>query len=241
MQNTVNHRWRSGVDKAWAWVWDAALGDRCLLCDARCAPGTLCRACADALPHNTTACQRCAVPMPVPSDTCGACLRHPPPIDHVHAAFVYRRPIDALLPRLKFHADLSAAQVLGRLMALSMRGADRPHALVPMPLHHSRLRARGYDQALELARPVAGTLRLPVRLDVLHRVRATAPQSRLDAAQRRRNVRGAFAVATARPLPGHVVLIDDVMTTGATLHAAAIALRRAGVARVDAWVCARVP
>lgn len=116
-----------------------------------------------------------------------------------------------------------------------------PAVLIPIPLHAARLRRRGYDQALELARPLARQLGLPLVIDVLRRGRETAPQSRLDAAQRRRNLRGAFQVDRSTALPPHVVLVDDVMTTGATLHAAAVALRRAGVARVDAWVCARVP
>jgi predicted amidophosphoribosyltransferase len=93
---------------------------------------------------------------------------------------------------------------------------------------------------LELARPLARALALPLCTDALHRRHATAPQSELSALQRRRNVRAAFAVRKHLALPAHVVLVDDVMTTGATLHAAAIALRRAGVRRVDAWVCARV-
>ena len=118
---------------------------------------------------------------------------------------------------------------------------DRPDALIAIPLHRARLRQRGYDQALELAKPLARALRLPLLPDRLVRDRDTAPQSRLDAVQRRRNLRRAFAVDTTSALPAHVALIDDVMTTGATLHAAAHALQRAGVARVDAWVCARVP
>lgn len=119
----------------------------------------------------------------------------------------------------------------------------RPDALIPLPLHPRRLRARGYDQALELARPLAKRFGLPLRTDLLTRVRDTAPQSRLDAPARRKNLRRAFAVrrtGLARTPLKHVVLIDDVMTTGATLHAAAEALLRAGVERVDAWVCARV-
>ena len=111
---------------------------------------------------------------------------------------------------------------------------------MPSPAASGRLRRRGYDQALELARPLAATLGLPLRADLLRRVRATAAQSELDAAARRRNLRAAFRAADVA-MPAHVALVDDVMTTGATLHAAARALRRAGVERVDAWVCARAP
>src|SRR3546814_7526919 len=126
-------------------------------------------------------------------------------------------------------------------MAKALADAGRPQALLAVPLHRARLRTRGYDQALELARPLARALVIPLLPGALVRSRATSPQSELDAARRRRNLRGAFSVAPDTRLPAHVALVDDVMTTGATLHAAAIALRRAGVMRVDAWVCARVP
>ena len=112
---------------------------------------------------------------------------------------------------------------------------------MPIPLHRSRLRQRGYDQALELAKPLARALGVPLRNDLLRRRHATAPQSELHADERQRNLRDAFVTNAGVVLPAHVALVDDVMTTGATLHAAATALHRAGVARVDAWVCARVP
>ncbi len=206
--------------------------------------------------------------MPAPTPACGRCLRRPPPLTQTRAAFVYGPPLDRLLPRLKFHDDLAAGRLLAALMTegiqhLRETGGDAtcgepsfgvPDALVPLPLHRRRLRDRGYDQALELARPLARHLSIPLRTDLLQRVRETSPQSRLNADARRKNVRGAFAVnasaitrvahsksaSSSTPL-AHVVLIDDVMTTGATLHAAAAALQRAGIARVDAWVCARVP
>ncbi|MFK3648283.1 ComF family protein [Lysobacter enzymogenes] len=118
--------------------------------------------------------------------------------------------------------------------------SDAPTAiLIPVPLHRSRLRQRGYDQALELARPLSRRLGLSVCASGLHRARDTPPQSRLDAAQRRRNLAEAFVWIADAPPPAHAILIDDVLTTGATLHAAALALRRAGAQRVDAWVCAR--
>ena len=162
-------------------------------------------------------------------------------MDACRAAFVYGFPVDRLLPRLKFHRGLAPGRLLASVMANAWRDRERPQALVPVPLHKSRLRERGYDQALELARPLAKSLEVPLRTDLLVRNKATSPQSRLDAAARRRNLRDAFLVCTKRPLPSHVALLDDVMTTGATLHAAARALKRTGVRRVDARVCARVP
>lgn len=216
---------------------------RCLVCrEASEAPGArLCRACDAALPWNPTACARCALPLPVATDACGDCLQCPPPVAATRAAFLYAAPVDRLLPRLKFHRDLAAGRLLAARMAEAFARAPRPQALVPVPLHRSRLRQRGYDQALELARPLARHLGIALREDLLLRRRDTAAQSRLDAAARKRNLRGAFVVPQQHALPAHVALVDDVMTTGATLHAAALALRRAGVARVDAWVCARVP
>ncbi|WP_372017022.1 ComF family protein [Pseudoxanthomonas sp. 10H] len=213
---------------------------RCLACEEPGGSGLdLCPACLEGLPVQRAACLRCAVPLAT-AGTCGRCLQHPPPLAAAHAALLYAAPMDRLVPRFKFHRDLAAGRLLAQLMAHAFAGCDRPQALVPVVLHQRRLRGRGYDQALELARPLAAILRLPLRTDLLRRVRDTPAQSQLDAAARRRNLRGAFEVAGG-DLPAHVALVDDVMTTGATLHAAAIALRRAGVARVDAWVCARVP
>lgn len=172
--------------------------------------------------------------------TCPACSVQPPPLDATHAAFDYAFPLDRLLPRLKFHRDFAAGRVLAQCMAEHFADLPRPQALVPVPLHRGRLRQRGFDQALELARPLARALDLPLQAGLLHRCRATHAQSRLDADARARNLRGAFRVDARAALPAHVALVDDVMTTGATLHAAAKALRAAGVARIDAWVCARV-
>lgn len=220
------------------WLWPP----RCLLCGATGAEGRdLCGGCAAALPWNRSACLRCALPLPAPAPVCGDCLQRAPLLRETHAALVYGFPVDRLLPRLKFHADLACGRLLSQLLNDAVAGLPRPDALIPLPLHRARLRSRGYDQALELARPLARALRIPMLDGVLARTRATAPQSLLDADARRRNLRGAFALRPGANLPGHVVLIDDVMTTGATLEAAAKVLRRAGATRIDAWVCARTP
>ncbi|GAA4856511.1 ComF family protein [Luteimonas vadosa] len=249
MAKAVNQMSRAQVDG-----WLCRLGrvicpPRCLVCRE---PGAeardLCAACAAELPWNRHACPTCALPSPgvgappgAPASRCGACLQRPSPLAAAHAAFVYGFPLDRLLPRLKFHGDLAAGRLLSQLMADALVDVPRPDALLPVPLHGARLRRRGYDQALELARPLGRALGIPVIDRILRRQRATRQQSRLDAGQRQRNLRGAFALADPAALPAHVALVDDVMTTGATLHAAAAVLRRAGVARVDAWVCARAP
>lgn len=243
MSGPVNQTRPPPVDGWWrrlgARLWPA----RCLVCHEAAPRGAdLCQACRAALPWNDAACPRCALPLASDTDaTCGACLRRPPPLHEARAAFVYGFPLDRLLPRLKFHRDLAAGRLLAACMAERFGALETPGALVPIPLHRARLRQRGYDQALELAWPLARELGIPLARGALVRRHDTQAQSRLDAPARRRNLRDAFAVPGGAALPSHVVLVDDVMTTGATLHAAAIALRRAGVARVDAWVCARVP
>jgi ComF family protein len=244
MPDPVNQTRPRMVDGPWrrlgAVLWPA----RCLACGEAGSGGLdLCRPCRATLPWNRRACGRCAIPLPAGDGgaTCGRCLRRPPPLDQVRSACLYGAPLDRWLPRFKFHHDLAAGRLLAQLLTEACADAPRPQALVPVPLHRARLRRRGYDQALELAKPLARALDLPLQSRLLQRVRPTVPQSELSAAARRRNLRDAFAVDVVAALPAHVVLVDDVMTTGATLHAAARALRRAGVARVDAWVCARVP
>lgn len=217
---------------------------RCLVCEEEAGEAIdLCERCVAGLPWLGPACLRCAMPLPFahpPGAACGACQATPPPLDQVHAAYLYAAPLDRLVPRFKFHRDLAAGRLLSQLMAERFEPLPRPEALVPVPLHRARLRQRGYDQALELARPLAQVLGVPLRPGLLRRVRATAAQSELDREARSRNLRDAFRASSAA-MPRRVVLVDDVMTTGATLHAAARALRRAGVERVDAWVCARAP
>lgn len=240
MAGTVNHAPLVEVDglpaAPLAWLFPL----RCVVCGEAGAHGRdLCRACHAALPWQGPACPGCALPTPS-GETCGGCLQAASPLAGVQAVFDYAFPVDSLLPRLKFHHDFAAGRVLASCMVERLRGLPRPCAIVPIPLHRARLRRRGYDQALELARPLARALQLPLHADLLQRRKATTAQSRLDADARQRNLQGAFSVTAGRTPPAHVVLVDDVMTTGATLEAAALALHGAGVARVDAWVCARV-
>jgi ComF family protein len=221
---------------AWLLPW------RCLLCgDAGSDELDLCAACAAELPRNSHGCARCALPLPGATPLCGACQRKPPPWDAAWAPFRYGWPLDRLEARYKFGRELAAGRTLAELWRRLPPPVARPALILPVPLHRARLRQRGYNQALELARPLGRALDVPVRHDLLLRARATAAQTELDAAARRRNVRGAFALREGAALPAHVALLDDVMTTGATLAECARVLRRAGVARVDVWALARAP
>lgn len=218
------------------------LPPRCLLCGEAADTLDLCQACIAALPANDACCARCALPLPAPAPACGECLRQPPPFSSTAAPWIYRDALAELVPRFKFHRDLASGRVLAALASKRLRdwpGWHGVHQVVPMPLHRARLAQRGYNQALELARPLAGAHRLPVRLDLLHRRHATAAQTELDAAARRRNLRGAF---TAAALDGAtVLLVDDVITTGATMREAAKTLLRAGAAEVRVLALARAP
>ncbi len=221
---------------------DALLPSHCLACGARGQGAlSLCAACAAELPRNTVCCAHCALPLDSAAPLCGRCLRHAPPWDAAWAPFRYEWPLAPLEARFKFGGDLAAGHTLALAWLATPPPAARPDAIIPVPLHPARLRRRGYNQALELARPLSRQLGLPLLRDALQRTRATARQTELDAVHRRRNVRGAFAARLGDPPPAHVAVLDDVCTTGATLGECARVLKRAGVARVDVWALARAP
>ena len=247
-KGTVNLRMDESVDGLWQRIQRVALPPHCLLCGANGAARDLCAACAADLIRNRICCPRCALPLTSPAPLCGECLLRAPPFEATFAPFAYAHPLDLLLTRLKFGRNLAAGRVLSELWLEAFEDAPppRPDLLIAVPLHPSRLRERGYNQALELAKPLARALRIPLAENLLSRTRATPAQANLDAVTRRQNLRGAFEF-DSRALPDrklstlHVALVDDVMTTGATLRECARLLRRAGVGRVDAWAFARAP
>ncbi len=184
--------------------------------------------------------------MPAGVAVCGACLRQPPPFDAALAAVDYSAPWDRLITHFKFHAALDLAPTLADLLlrAWQHSGAADPGWLLPIPLADARLRERGYNQAWELARRCARGMGAACDASLLLRLRNTPHQLALAPARRRANVRGAFAVEPLRAVElrgRRVTLIDDVMTTGATLAEAATVLRQAGATHVQAWVVARTP
>jgi ComF family protein len=219
-----------------------------VLASARChgcglpGPEVLCGRCAGDLPWNEPACRACALPMgPGPAGrACAACLTEAPAQDRAWTAFTYAEPVARYIVGLKFHGRLASAHALGALMAerLARRPEPLPELLVPVPLHPVRLRRRGYNQALELGREIARRLSLPLLPAAARRLRATGEQTRLEAGARRRNVRGAFAIDPV--VRGrHIALLDDVVTTGATVAELAAAAREAGAARIEVWAAAR--
>jgi ComF family protein len=182
-------------------------------------------------------CDTCAAPL-AGGGTCGACLKRPPAFDSIIPAWPYLRPVDALILALKFSGRLAAAAPMTRALSGSVDGTEAPDLIVPLPLSMQRLAERGFNQALEIARPLAEEIAIPMDPTLLTRSRHTHPQSQLPWKERARNVRGAFQCES--DLSGiHVALVDDVLTTGSTLHEAAQALKRRGAARVSGWVVAR--
>lgn len=232
------------VDGVWAGLKLAVLPPRCLLCGQRGTPTTdLCAPCAREIPRNPICCERCALPLETPASLCGECLKKPPPFDAAFVPFTYGHPLDLLMTRLKFGHSLAAGRVLSQLWIDAIENTSTPHPalLIAVPLHPSRLRERGYNQALELAKPLSAALGIELSAGALRRDRATHAQIDLPADVRRRNLKGAFSVDENVELPPYVAILDDVMTTGTTLRECARTLKRAGVARVDVWALARAP
>lgn len=199
-----------------------------------------CAACrAQTLPVPPPACRRCG--QTAAGGDCRACAVAPPVAAAVRAATRFEGPIRQAIHRLKYGNLTAVAPALAELLAAAYREAGwSVDLVVPVPLHPARRRQRGYNQAERLARPLAAALGLPLTPRALRRVRATADQIGLDAAGRRANVAGAFAVAQPASVAGRtVLLVDDVATTGCTLDAGARALLDSGAAHVYALVLAR--
>jgi ComF family protein len=218
----------------------------CLLCGAQGHDRLdLCAGCLADLPRIPAPCPRCGLPLAGSADRslpCGECQRRPPAFDACLAPLAYAPPVSGLVGRFKFQGDLAAGRLLGEILAGRVAGeaTDRPDALVPVPLHPGRLRERGYNQALELARALSRRLSIPLAAGACRRVVATRRQADLDQRQRRRNVRGAFQCGPTPP-PVHLALVDDVVTTASTVSEIARVLKRAGARRVVVWAPARRP
>jgi ComF family protein len=212
-----------------------------------------CLACWRALPllvePGCRVCGRAFVGLPA-DYACDACRRTPPPFAYARAVAAYRDGMREAIHALKYGGRRAVAPPLAGLLAAAgppllpaATGAEAPFdAVVPVPLHPARLAERGFNQAELLAAPCARRWARPLLTRALVRVRATRPQTELDGAARRENVAGAFAVARPAEVAGrHLLLVDDVLTTGATASAAARALRRNGAASVGVLALARVP
>lgn len=213
------------------------LGRECLLCGAETRE-RLCPACYAGLPYlPEQRCPVCAIPTPE-GQVCGACLAALPRFDRVQAAFAYAFPADKLIQGLKYQARLPLAPLLAELLYSQLGQEAKPDLLIPMPLHPARLKERGFNQALELARCLSRRTGIKLAAEACQRVRDTPPQAALPWEARGKNIQGAFTCAG--DFSGlRVAVVDDVLTTGATLDELASVLRSRGAARVSGWVVAR--
>lgn len=219
------------------------LGGSCLLCH-RWNAASLCEPCIACFAAPRPRCAVCAHPVAAIGAACTECLRHPPAWDAAVAAVDYAFPWDGVLLGLKSSAGLAAAAPLAALLTRALASPGSAAAMVdvvlPIPLAPQRLRERGFNQAWEIARRVAAAIERPCQAQWLWRVAETPVLADLSAAQRAQALRAAFVVSPSAVLQGrHVALVDDVLTTGSTLAAAARTLRQQGAATVSVWVVAR--
>ena len=200
----------------------------------------LCAACEADLSPNEPACPMCAAAVPEFNALCRRCRKLGRAFDAAYAPYHYEFPLPELIHRMKYRGQLPITRILGCVLGkrLADRGVPQVDAIVPVPLHAARERKRGYNQAREIAVFAARELGLPVQDRLARRIRETAEQTGLPAGARRRNLRGAFMV-DAGAVPSRVAIVDDVLTTGATAEALALALRRAGCRRIEVWAIAR--
>ncbi len=223
----------------------ARLSSQCEVC-RQWAASALCADCVARFAAMVPRCARCGLRLGLAAPACGACLREPPPFEHTVCAADYGFPWDALIAAFKFQGRAELAAPLAERLRVAVVAADvpLPRWLVPVPLAPARLAERGYNQAWELARRLGRALDVAADAALLWRPADQAHQADLNRAERQRNLRSAFMTDPRRrgDLQGsRVVLVDDVMTTGATAREAAAALLRGGAAAVDVWVVARTP
>jgi ComF family protein len=200
--------------------------------------GLWCAGCEQDMPYLTEAsCPICALPSPS-AQVCGHCLREPPAFDRALALYRYAFPADALVQAMKFREQLALADEFAKYFVAHCVPDTMPELLIPMPLHPAKLRTRGFNQSLLFAQGLSRRLHIPSLQNACRRVRDTPPQSSLSWDKRRKNVRNAFECMI--DLQGkHVALVDDVLTTGASMNALAEAVRKRGAKRIDVWVIAR--
>ena len=221
----------------------ALIPGTCILCEARTHRDLdLCVDCESNLPRVAHPCRGCGLPLGTPAPLCGRCIVSPPPFERCFAPFVYAWPIDRLVNDFKNHNHI----ILGKMLAHAMARAyveeteigQFPDTLVPVPLHKRRLRARGFNQSLEIAEVLADASNARLDNRLCRRVKDAPPQKSLTARQRRQNLRGAF-VLDRIPYGEHIAVVDDVITTAATVSEICRLLLAHGAMRVEVIALAR--
>ena len=238
---------------------------RCILCQKTIIESAInqdveiCTICYEQLPHNDNCCTRCALPLaedialedtaldaPIKKDVlCGRCISRQPAFDYTYSLFGYENEIIKLVHQLKFAEKISYTRSVGELLFKMV--ADKllpeqgdPECIIPVPLHNKRLRKRGYNQSTEISRVIAKKTGITIEQNVALRHKSTLTQTGLKASERRKNIKGAFKVVGKLNYK-HVLIVDDVITTGSTVNELATVLKKHGVERVGVLSIARAP
>lgn len=222
------------------------LSKQCLLClSPTNNKHLLCSGCESELPKNTSHCMICAIPFPTSQMAentliCGKCQKAPPYYTTSLIPHIYALPLKQLISQLKFQGNLTVVPLLAEnfIHSIKHRKNNLPECIIPVPLHPQRLRQRGFNQALELARIVAKKFDIPLDYSLCQRNKATPFQSGLSAKQRKLNLKNAFIV-TRSPAYKHVAIFDDVVTTGTTVNELAKQLKKSGIETIEVWAIAR--
>lgn len=209
----------------------------CLLCGADAANTAICIECSKTLPYLDNVCERCSLPIEH-GTVCGNCLHSPPEQDLSYCAFYYQNPINRLISDFKYHHQLSLTPLFADALCQKRTEKTLPSLLIPVPLHASRLKRRGYNQAHELTKALSTRLSIPFA-NVLIRNRPTQSQAKLSFKQRKKNVKNAFELKPHSSLPSHIAIIDDVLTSGHTANAITKIVKQSGVNTVEVWTIAR--
>ena len=211
----------------------------CLLCAASNANAVgLCTACLNDLPwHPASSCPQCGLASS--HQVCGSCLRSQPDFNATHAIYLYAYPLDAMMHGYKYGSQLNLSRTFGQLL-LQKTQSNKVDLIIPMPMHPTRLKQRGFNQALEIAKVLAKDNACKLDYKTVIRQTLTPPQASLPLKQRVKNIKGAFNIINAEHLMGkRIAIVDDVMTTGASLNELAKTLKQAGASHVECWVIAR--
>ncbi len=223
------------------------LHSSCVLCGGSVSRSiSLCESCEGDFPILASACKQCGLPLFKVSEhdtVCGECLKTSSMIDYTLCLFHYQAPLDFLITTLKYKQQLSHAEILGQLLLTRLKQEKKgelPECIIPVPLHKSRLVKRGFNQSIEIARPVAKALKLTIDTKLVERNRKTSAQTDLNASQRRKNVKNCFEIKLQKAINyDHVVIVDDVVTTGSTINELAKLLKQSGVKKVGVWAISR--
>ena len=213
----------------------------CILCDNRGVAGKdICSICLDNLLKNNNSCYQCGTPLASQMQTnlCGHCQSIAPAFNICHAPFIYQGAMRYLITHLKFNQHYKNARLLGQLFAESLIDRKLPQCIIPVPLHKKRYRQRGFNQTLEIAKTIGRQLQIPVEPKLCIRHRNTLHQVGLTINKRQDNVKNAFSIIKENHYT-HVAILDDVMTTGATLQEIALILKSTGIINIELWVCTR--